>query len=227
MLRNHDRPADADRRGGNRAKFVGEGTVDVPFTCSWTNTTDSSPDPPDTVCPIANTTGWNCTQTCYLGDSERPLLVPAAGTNRTVLSATVFAEVPPTGYSCTIGSVLAPKWRVPWTTETPFWDATTAVSNPSPNATASSVVTRVSFNLQNVILGGFVPVAHADAGVTPGLAGISDPDRWFDCGDPRDVQPSGEVISAVTECKWLFDLHTGYFAIRQSWWCDDKDPGSP
>jgi hypothetical protein len=149
--------------------------------------------------------------------------------NGTALASTAFIELPPTGYSCTISSVLAPKWKVPWNAETPFWDATTAVAGPSRfnTATASSAVTDIRLSLQNAVLGGLVPIAHADPGVTPRLPGTSDPNRWFDCRDPDRAQLPGEGVPVVTECKWLFDLQTGYFAIRQSWWCDDKDPGEP
>ncbi|KAI1850631.1 hypothetical protein JX266_003913 [Neoarthrinium moseri] len=196
-------------RDASPAKFIGEGRIDVPFSCAWTNSSSSTSPGSDTTCPISNSTGWNCTQTCKIGST---LHMPGFITNKTNLSSTEFVEPAPSGYSCTIGSVLSPKWRIPWSTLTPFWG-----SPLFPNTTE----TLVSFNLQNMVLGGFAAAAHSDVGMTPLLSG-SDPDRWFDC-----VDNVGKSVPTVLDCQWQFDLKTGYFAIRQSWYCDDKDPEHP
>ncbi|KAK9778145.1 hypothetical protein SCAR479_05115 [Seiridium cardinale] len=190
------------------AKFIGEGLVDVPFSCSWANISSTSSGP-DTTCPISNSTGWNCTQTCTI---DTALHMPGTMINKTTLPPDEFVEPAPSGYSCTIGSVLSPKWRIPWSSLTPYW------GNPLLENTTE---TTISFDLQNMVLGGYVAVSQTDTTLTP-LLPESDPDQWFDCVDNENQE-----VPTVLTCQWQFDLKTAYFAIKQSWYCDDKDPEHP
>jgi hypothetical protein len=123
----------------------------------------------------------------------------------------VFVEPVPSGYSCTIASVLAPKWRISWNTLTPFW-------NP---IFVNDVDTKASLYLYNYGTGSEF-VDETNLQLTP-LLPTSEPDRWFNCNEIPDDGSSTNVI----DCTWQLDLATGYFAVNQTWLCSDKDPEHP
>ncbi|KAI1416186.1 hypothetical protein F5Y13DRAFT_186438 [Hypoxylon sp. FL1857] len=181
------------------AGFRAEGGADTSLECSWNNNT------------ATNTT----IKTCY--QTKLPLVVEGNVTNRTELAKDVFFELAPTGYSCTIASVLATQWQSVWQTDSLYTTPT------FPN----TFKTRAYFSLTFIALEGFQSVAYKDVAVTPFLP-TSEPGRWHDCKNYETGEQSSSVWARNSlDCKWQLDLATGYFAINHTWFCDDKDPENP
>lgn len=165
--------------------------------CSWNNDTSTK----------------TYIKTCY--QAELPLTVPGDVKNHTELPQDVFAEMIPTGYSCTIASVLATQWRTIWSSDA-LWTTPTF---------ADTFETRSRFDITFVALDGYQGVGYKGVSMTPFLP-TSEPGRWYDCSR------NGEVTSSVwarnsLDCKWQLDLATGYLAINHTWFCDDKTPDRP
>lgn len=183
----------------NSAKFRAVGNVDTSLECSWKNDTSA-----DTFI-----------KTCY--QTELPLTLHGNITERTELSRDVFFELAPSGYSCTIASVLATQWRTAWSSDMLYAGPTFA----------DTLATKGYFGITFLALGGYQSVNYENVSLTPFLP-TSEPDLWYDCKNYE----TGEVSSSVwarnsLECKWQLDLATGYFAINHTWFCDDKDPENP
>ncbi|XXH03920.1 hypothetical protein Hte_010328 [Hypoxylon texense] len=183
------------------AYFKAVGDVATTLDCSWNNDT------------AANTS----IKTCY--QTELPLTVEGTVANRTELAPDVFFELAPTGYSCTISSVLATQWSSTWSSDTVYSGATSA----------GDLATRDYFNIQFLAMDGFRHVDYTDVSLTPFLPS-SDPGRWYDCrdyGGGDDDLSSSVWARHSLECKWQLDLATGYLAINHTWYCDDKTPENP
>ncbi|KAI0842465.1 hypothetical protein F5Y06DRAFT_306012 [Hypoxylon sp. FL0890] len=181
------------------AGFKAVGDADTSLDCSWNNNT------------ATNTT----IKTCY--QIELPLVVQGNVTNRTELPQDVFFELPPSGYSCTIASVLATQWQSTWQTDSLYTTPTFA----------NTFKTKANFGITFIALDGFQVVNYADVAVTPFLP-TSEPGRWYDCKDYETGEESSSVWARNSlDCKCQLDLATGYFAINHTWFCDDKDPDHP
>ncbi|KAI1462612.1 hypothetical protein F4805DRAFT_471925 [Annulohypoxylon moriforme] len=181
------------------AKFKAVGDVNTTLECFWTNETWAN----------------SFIKTCY--QTELPLKVQGNVVEKTELSKDVFFELPPSGYSCTIASVLATQWRTEWMSDSLYTSPTFA----------DSFETKDRFDITFVALDGYQGVSYKDVSLTPFMR-TSEPGRWHDCKNYE----TGEVTSNVwarnsLDCKWQLDLATGYFAINHTWFCDDKDPDHP
>ncbi|KAL7623199.1 hypothetical protein AAE478_006880 [Parahypoxylon ruwenzoriense] len=181
------------------AKFKAVGDTDTTLECSWSNDTST------------NTFVKTCRQ------AELPLTVHGNVTERTELPRDVFFELDPSGYSCTIASVLATQWRTTWPSDTVYAGPTFA----------GTFKTKAYFGITFAALDGYQNVNYRGISLTPFLP-TSEPGRWYDCKDYE----GGEVSSSAwarnsLDCKWQLDLATGYFAINHTWFCDDKDPENP
>ncbi|KAI0599835.1 hypothetical protein F4775DRAFT_599710 [Biscogniauxia sp. FL1348] len=177
------------------AKIIGNGSLDTSRTldCSWKNST------------------YEDVRACM---TSGPQVLRGAQESRTDLARDAFVEVPPQGYSCTISSVTAPKWRVGLRTDTSYADPATRMYD---------ALTATPFR-------GYRMVDYAAPSLTPFLR-ASEPARWYDCRDyyagPRNDGSSDEWARNTLDCSWRLDLATGYFALNHTWFCDDKDPGHP
>ncbi|KAI1389962.1 uncharacterized protein F4822DRAFT_219379 [Hypoxylon trugodes] len=181
------------------AEIVAEGSTDLKLTC--TSGHDAA----------TNTTARYCHQTEY------PLTVEGAVTNKTELAKDVFLELAPAGYSCTIASVLAPQWRSHWSTDNIF----------SAPTFANNFVTKVFYGIQFMAIDGFQYVAFKGLSATPFLS-ASKPGKWYDCKDYVKGEESSSAWAQYNiDCKWQLDLETGYYALNHTWYCDDKDPDHP
>ncbi|OTA95051.1 hypothetical protein M434DRAFT_29260 [Hypoxylon sp. CO27-5] len=179
--------------------FRAVGDVDTSLECSWNN----------------NTATDTTIKTCY--QTELPLIVQGNVTNRTELAQDVFFELPPTGYSCTIASVLSTQWRSTWQTDSLYTTPTLA----------NTFKTRGYFGISFLALDGFRSVDYTDVSLTPFLP-TSEPGRRYDCRNHETGEESSKAWARNSlECKWQLDLATGYFAINHTWFCDDKDPDNP
>ncbi|KAI1380685.1 hypothetical protein F4677DRAFT_404301 [Hypoxylon crocopeplum] len=181
------------------SKFKAVGDVNTTLECSWKNDTS------------ANTS----IKTCY--QTELPLTLQGNVTERTELPQDVFFEMAPTGYSCTIASVLATQWRTTWSSDTLY-------ANPT---FASTLKTKGYYGITFMALDGFQSVDYEGVSLTPFLP-TSEPGRWYDCKnyDTEEDSSSAWARNSI-DCKWQLDLATGYFAINHTWFCDDKDPEHP
>lgn len=183
-----------------RSYFKAVGDVATTLDCSWNNDT------------ATNTSTKTCSQV------ELPLTVQGTVANRTELASDVFFELAPSGYSCTISSVLATQWSATWSSDTVYAEATSA----------GSLATRQYFDIQFLAMDGFQHVDYANVSLTPFLP-ASEPGRWYDCKDYRGDDHSSSNVWArhSLECRWQLDLATGYLAIDHTWYCDDKTPENP
>ncbi|KAI2625709.1 hypothetical protein GGR54DRAFT_592688 [Hypoxylon sp. NC1633] len=181
------------------AGFTAVGDVDTNLECSWNNNTST------------NTT----IKTCY--QTELPFTVYGNVTKQTELPKDVFFELAPTGYSCTIASVLATQWR-------PSWSSDAVYAGPT---FADTFKTREYSAITFMALDGYQHVDYTNVSLTPFLP-TSDPGRWYDCKDYETGEESSSIWARQSiDCKWQLDLATGYFAINHTWYCDDKDSENP
>ncbi|KAH9892370.1 hypothetical protein F4778DRAFT_750357 [Xylariomycetidae sp. FL2044] len=183
--------------GQTPAKFRGVGTMlDPPLDCSWAN----------------NTSIDEHIQTCILTGMQQ---IDGNVTERTDLAPGIFEEAPMDGYSCTISSVVAPKWRLGWNTDTLY---------TQPDIFSSDTLnTSVTLTLNILGVGtGIVDVSARE--LTPGLS-TSDPSRWYDCFSTSS--DFSEWNAKTVDCRFQLDLATGYFALRHAWLCSDKNPDAP
>ncbi|OTB07112.1 hypothetical protein M426DRAFT_257510 [Hypoxylon sp. CI-4A] len=180
------------------SEFRARGGAETTLECAWQNDT---------------ATNINI-KTCY---QTEPFTVHGNITKQEELTKDIFFEMQPSGYSCTMSSVLATQWQA-------FFNYDVLYAQPLfPNTFEA----KVYFSIVFMALEGYQSVAYVGTSVTPGLPNY-DPDRWYDCWD----YIRNEVTSSVwarnsIECKWQLDLATGYFAINHTWFCDDKTPEQP
>jgi len=202
---------------GIRIRFEASGRVVLPSECTWTNRTwvnnwfigfprgpDPGPYPP--VNPIDGYVhGWeaNCTP------NRDSLVVPGVITSETALSPLEAVEPRPTGFSCTIASLLATQWSF-----RRGWHLTTNLVNQRSG-------------------GGFFALIHHGRGrdrqyedftfednrLSPGHPDF-DPDTWYESWLGGDAGPAARQ-------QFQIDLTSGVVAINETWLCDDKDPDHP
>ncbi|KAI0885484.1 uncharacterized protein GGS22DRAFT_199788 [Annulohypoxylon maeteangense] len=181
------------------AKLKAVGNVNTTLECSWTNETWAK----------------SFIKTCY--QTELPLEVQGSVMEKTELPENIFFEMAPSGYSCTIASVLSTQWRAEWMSDSLYTSPTFA----------NNFETTDRFDITFVALDGFQGVRYKDISLTPFMR-TSEPGRWHDCKNYETGEETSNVwASHSLECKWQLDLATGYFAINHTWFCDDKDPEYP
>ncbi|KAI1440585.1 hypothetical protein F5Y02DRAFT_432103 [Annulohypoxylon stygium] len=181
------------------AKFKAIGDVNTTLECSWTNETWAD----------------SYIKTCY--QTELPLKVEGNVAEKTELDENVFFELAPTGYSCTIASVLAAQWRIGWMSDSLYTSPTFA----------DDFETRALIDITFMALDGFQGVRYKDISVTPYMH-TSEPGRWHDCKNYETGEETSNIWARRSlDCKWQLDLATGYIAINHTWFCDDKDPENP
>ncbi|KAI5917236.1 hypothetical protein F4810DRAFT_718068 [Camillea tinctor] len=181
------------------AKIIGNGTLDTALDCSWKNSTYEN-------VRVCQATG--------------PQILNGTQESRTDLPRDAFVEVPPKGYSCTISSVTAPKWRVTLQTDTLYTDPLTSTNDFS---------TRLYDPITATPFSGYQMVDYEGPSLTPFL-NVSEPGRWYECknyGRTENDGSSSEWARNTLDCRWQLDLATGYFALNHTWFCDDKDPEHP
>ncbi|KAI1105351.1 hypothetical protein F4804DRAFT_304601 [Jackrogersella minutella] len=181
------------------AKFKAVGDVDTTLDCSWNNDTSTN----------------SSIKTCY--QTELPWTVEGNVMEKTELDQNIFFEMPPSGYSCTIASVLATQWKTSWMSNSLFVNPTFA----------DTFKTKGRFSITFVALDGYQGVSYENTSLTPFLP-TSEPGRWYDCKNYETGEETSDVWARNSiDCKWQLDLATGYFAINHTWFCDDKNPDNP
>ncbi|KAI1211638.1 uncharacterized protein F4807DRAFT_418509 [Annulohypoxylon truncatum] len=181
------------------ANFKAVGDVNTSLECFWTNETWAN----------------SSIKTCY--QTELPLEIQGNVIEKTELDKDVFFELAPSGYSCTIASVLATQWRIGWMSDSLYTSPTFA----------DDFETRGQFGITFLALAGYQGVSYKDISLTPFMH-TSEPGRWHDCKNYETGEETSDVWARNSlDCKWQLDLATGYFAINHTWFCDDKDPEHP
>ena len=54
--------------------------------------------------------------------------------------------------------------------------------------------------------------------------------KWYPCRPGLDSGFYGKLDDpppGLTECEFVLDMETGYFAVRQGWFCDELDREHP
>ena len=54
--------------------------------------------------------------------------------------------------------------------------------------------------------------------------------KWHPCRPGPDLGSYGKLDDpppGLTECEFVLDMETGYFAVRQGWFCDELDREHP
>jgi len=159
----------------------------------------------------------------------------------------------PSGHSCTIDSVLSSAWSLvgvsePWAVRTLFRPEATQWNTTEGKGTHETVVL---FGLRNFgtqfsrsVESGkssrdrvIFMERNRDWGsttLTPHVNG-SAPQRWYPCDryGPGGWMDSDKMVwgwgweGALVGCAFRMDLVTGYFAVKESWVCEDKDKEHP
>ncbi|GAB1319314.1 hypothetical protein MFIFM68171_09524 [Madurella fahalii] len=125
--------------------------------------------------------------------------------------------------SCTVSSVLSATWELRnWSARTD-WDLILWLPD------VGGYETRVSFSLWNSGFGKPLAGYVGDRELTPYALFGSDTEKWYPCTAVPDGPNYEQVLYPVGHlwCFWRVDLATGYFAVNQSWVCDDKDSEHP
>lgn len=118
------------------------------------------------------------------------------------------------GSSCTIDSVLSTSWEInDWLVMWPYTDWIVEGRHDIEADFWLRKTGRIDKDIH---------VLNNGADMSPYRRG-SDPNRWYPCGRyPTVLDPV--TNHRLIYCFTQLDLVTGYFAVNQSWYCDDKDP---
>jgi len=173
---------------------------------------DTSP-PTQPFFPGLNTYVENCT-------ISSPLTVAGTLTSQESLRPGELDSPELVGSSCTIDSVLSTSWEINgWLVFVIMWPSTDWIAEGGHDIEAD-------FWLRNTgRIDKDIHVLNNGADMSPYRRG-SDPNRWYPCGRfPTGFDPA--TNQGLIYCFYQLDLVTGYFAVNQSWYCDDKDPNHP
>jgi hypothetical protein len=201
-----------------RIQFTALGAATLPLQCVWHNTlsilaqswvdSKSGPYPLGTVGAISYRYYESCNMTSPETTPDGSLIIPATSVNQYQLAPKELAEPIPAGPSCTIASVQSAQlgWELSgFSTRTDFnhwWSGWNSLG----------------FSLINLASGRIAVVPNnGDTAWLPFLP-VSQPDKWYSCHQKQ--------VGAI-DCQYQIDMATGYFAINQTWYCDDKDPAAP
>ncbi|KAK3311740.1 hypothetical protein B0H66DRAFT_539164 [Apodospora peruviana] len=134
--------------------------------------------------------------------------------NTTPLQPYSISERKPSGQSCTIASVLAPRWTIHVGSLSMVTNWYALGSGYDSLRMRAYVDMHVSSYADKTIY------VHADSREMVPFRTETDPGKWYPC---TDVGWRPERI----DCSWQMDFVNGYLALNHSWVCSDKDPENP
>lgn len=68
------------------------------------------------------------------------------------------------------------------------------------------------------------------SGSVSGNGSGKDAKKWYPCRPGSDSGNYGKLDDppqGLTECEFVLDMETGYFAVREVWFCDELDREHP
>lgn len=155
------------------------------------------------------------------GEMDRPFTIPAVSKesiSSIELPPYSISDRKPTGHSCTIASVLAPRLEIGELKFSASWSSIRPIAN---GLEYSGIYARA--RLEGIRSSVFPNTTwSAEAAGRTSLVPRTEKtnySEWYSC--PQFYN------SAMTGCMWTIDFEGGYMAINQTWVCNDKDLTNP
>jgi hypothetical protein len=178
------------------------------MSCYWTDSSPVWPPGSPDWCPGPPPGPFTVADylfTCLMTSDSMP--IASEGFSRADLAPFELTDLIPTGPSCTIASTLTPRWTLNGWSSIIIWQSWNIITEEP---------TEVDYVMSNAAFDGSFTSTSWSIDMTPYLP-TTNSHTWYPCSGP-----AGSI-----SCQWQIDLATGYIALNQSWYCDDKDSEHP